>query len=125
VLLILVAVLAICGVGAGLLIRRFRKTKKHIKIITTIIGIIVLLVPFLFIVELFSGIFRYPFVSWRIHSYVARNYSDFDLTVNRVYFDFKDNYFYAQVHDSNNTDISFRISHGSGIIGDTHSKLKH
>jgi len=117
-LLVYLAIIAAFGVGAGFIIRRFRKSRKYIKIIATIIGIIVLLVPFLFIVEGLTGLMRSPFVYWRIRTYVARNYADFDLTVGRPSFNFKSNWFSVQVRDSNNPDIYFRITRGGGEIRD-------
>jgi len=118
ILLFIFAIISTFGAGAGLLIRRFRESRKRIKILVNIISVIILIAPFLFVLDLFSGLVRYPFVALRIHTYVARNYSDFDLTVSRLSFDFKSNNFNAQVRDSNNPDISFRINNRGGTIYD-------
>ena len=117
-------VLAAFGVGAGLLIRRFRESRKPLKIIATVIGIVVLLVPFLFIFETFSGLIRSPLVSLRVRSYVARHYADFNLRVGRTQFNFKDQYFSTEIHDRNNPDIYFNISVYNGEINDDFTRGK-
>lgn len=115
---VILAILAAFGVGAGFLIRCCRKSRKIIRILATVAGIVILLVPGLYVLDGLSGLVRRPFVNLRIRTYVARNYSDFDLTVNRPIFDFKGGYFGALVHDSNNPDISFLVSHRNGRISD-------
>lgn len=119
--LFIVAITGAFGVGAGLLIRHFLKSHKRMKIIAIAGGIVILLVPGLFILDAFIGLIRFPFANWRIRSYVARNYADFDLTVNRPYFDFKSGNFHALIQDSNNPDISFRITHRRG--GEIHDRF--
>jgi len=46
------------GVGAGSLIRRFHASRKRVKILTTTVGIIILLIPCLFVLEFFTGLLR-------------------------------------------------------------------
>ena len=117
-LLLLFAIVSAFGVGAGFIIRRFRVSRKRVKVLATTVGIIVLLVPCLFIVEIFTGLFRSPFVHLRIHTYIARNYADFDLRVSIPSYDFKSNLFSAQIRDRNSPDIFFNITHGSGELRD-------
>jgi len=108
-LLILTAILSAFGIVAGLLIKYFNKSSKHAKILAIIVGLVILLTPFLFFVEMFTGIFRYPIVRWQIHTYVATNYADFDLRIGRIDFDFKSNRFSARIYYRNNSDIWFNI----------------
>ena len=108
-LLFLLAIVGAFGIGSGLLIRRFRESRKHVKIVVTIIGIVILLTPCLFVVDMFSGIFRLPVARWQVYRYVAANYSDFDLTIGRMRFDFKSGDFNVNIYDSNNSDIWFDI----------------
>jgi hypothetical protein len=106
------------GIGAGLLIRRFREARRWVKILATATSIVILLVPGVFVLDLFSGVVRRPFANWDINSYIARTYSAFDLTVGRLSFDFKSNEFRTLVQDSNNPDLSFQIRLRDGAIHD-------
>jgi len=118
VLLFFIAIAGAFGVVAGLIIRYFRESRKHIRIIATVIGVVILLVPFLFVFETFTGLMRSPFVSLRVRSYVARHYADYDLRVGRTTYHLKNVVFNTQVHDRNNPDISFSISVHNGKISD-------
>ena len=108
-LLLLFAIIGTVGVGAGLLIRCFRKSRKNVKIIVTVLSVIILLSPCLFVVDMFTGIFRMPIASWQVRRYVAVNYADFNLRIGRMRFDFKSNAFNVNIYDSNNSDIWFNI----------------
>jgi len=118
-MLFLFAVVSAFGVGAGLLIRRFRISRKRVKVLATTVGIIILLVPFVFVVEMFTGWFRTPFVQLYFRSYVARNYADFDLVVTRPSLHLEMQTFTSQVHDRNNPDLRFNVSLGRGGLRDS------
>jgi len=119
ILLIYFAIVSAFGVGAGFLIRRFRKSRKRVKFLATTIGIIILLVPFVFIVELFTGWLRSPFVQIYIRSYIARNYADFDLVVNRPSLHFELQTFTSRVQDRNNPNLRFSVSLDNGGLHDS------
>ena len=114
-----VAILGAFGVGAGFLIRRFRKSRTWVKVFAIIIGGVILFAPFLFVVEGFTGMIRSPFVNRRVRAYVAEHYVDFDLTVGCTGFSLKDGIFGTRIYDRNNPDISFRINVHNGVINDT------
>ncbi|MCL2202616.1 MAG: hypothetical protein FWB88_01560 [Defluviitaleaceae bacterium] len=108
------AIVSAFGVGAGFLIRCFRKSQKPARFVATSIGIIILLVPLVFAVELFTGWLRTPFVQLHFRSYLARNIPEFNLAVSRPSFHFKFQTFTSRVQDRNNSDFSFSISRDSG-----------
>ena len=108
-LLFFLAIVGAFGVGSGLLIRCFYESRRCVKVIATTISIVILLAPCLFAVDMFSGIFRFPLARWQVHRYVAVYYADFDLTVGRMRFDFKNGDFNVNIYDSNNSDIWFNI----------------
>ena len=97
------------GAGAGFIARIFRSLSRKAKILSFVIGGIILLAPTLFVMDMLTGWIRHPFARWRIHTYVARHYADFDLTVGSLRFDFKSGSFRAHIHDSENPEISFSI----------------
>jgi hypothetical protein len=113
-LLTIFAIVIAFGVGAGLLIRHFRESRKRVKVFTIIIGIIIMLAPIIFAVEMFTGWIRAPFVQLHFRSYVARNFSDFDFAVSRPSLHFELQTFTSRVHDKNDSDFSFSISRDSG-----------
>ncbi|MCL2357316.1 MAG: hypothetical protein FWC70_09210 [Defluviitaleaceae bacterium] len=115
---ILAAIPAAFGMAAGWLIRFFRTRSTKVKILSIAVGGIILLVPFLFVAEIFTGIFRMPMVALRVNAYVARHYADFDLAVGRPSYSFKNGDFSVQVRDSNNPDVSFLIRYHNGEIND-------
>jgi len=118
IMLIVFGTVSVFGIGAGVLIRRYHASRKRVKILTTTVGIIILLMPFLFVLEFIIAPIRTPFVHFRVCTYVARYYSDFDLTVNRPTLNFLNNQFTSQIHERNNPDIYFRITHTRGKLRD-------
>jgi len=83
------------------------------------IAIIILLIPFLFVMDLITGVIRSPFVHLRIHTYVARNYGDFDLAVRPPRFHYAFQTFNSRVYDRNNPSNSFTVSFERGQLSDT------
>jgi len=98
------------GIGAGFLIRYFRISKKRVKFLAITVGIITLFVPIVFIIELFTGLIRTPFVQLYFRSYIARNYADFDLVIGRPSLHFQLQTFISQIHDRNNPSLRFTLS---------------
>jgi len=112
-------IISVLVIGAVFFIWRFCKSQKRIRLLKTTIGIIIVLVPFVFIFELFTGWLRSPFVHSYISSYVAQNYEDFDLVVNRPSLHLELQTFTSQVHDRNNPDLRFCVSPNNGGFIDT------
>jgi len=119
ILLFLFAVISVICVSTVFFVRRFRESRKRVRILVVTIGIIILFVPSIFIFELFTGWFRSPFVHVYIRSYVARNYTGFDLVVNRPSLHLELQAFTSQVHDRNNQDLRFSVSPDNGGFIDT------
>lgn len=109
VFLVGIAAICGCGIGAGHIIRNHRESRKRAKIA----GVIVMLIPFLFVMEMATGLMRSPFVHLRIRAYVSRNFPDFDFTVGWPSYSFHalaGSTYRMRVSDRNNPDNHFTIT---------------
>lgn len=115
---IVVAIIGLFGLVPGGLVRGTRRVWMPVRIITAIIAVIILFIPFLFVFEFLTGTLNSRSANRRIRSYVAQHYSDFDLTIHRISYDFKGGTFRARIYDSNNPAIYFHIFYRGGRIDD-------
>jgi|GEM_PF-1645145 len=104
------AFISVFGAVAGILIRLFRFGKGKKKNVIVTIGVLVLLTPVLFIGYVFSGFRFYSIpVNIKVKNYVAKTYSEFDVTVGRTWYDWYDGTYVTKVFDKNDKDIYFEI----------------
>ena len=99
-------------------IQSSRSPKRKKKMITISVTIFIILLPFLLVIAFLSRPLSSFFVNRTIHAYVAEHYADFDLTVGRTQWNFKDEGFGTNIYYRNNDEIFFRIfyTRQTGIV---------
>jgi len=106
---VLVTIVGAFGVGTGFIVRFFQTRSKKLIALSYVVGCIILIVPFMFVVDLFTGVVRRPFVRMRVRSHISRNYPDIDLRMGRTNFNMGSSLIRTNVHYQD-TDIYFHVT---------------
>ena len=117
----LAAVAAGVGYLIGYLFWRARQPNGTYKKAALFVGLLIFLAPGIFIMDMFFGVLSRPVASMQIRWYIARNYSDFDLTVGRLRYNFKGVDFTARVYNRHNRDIWFTVTRSSWLNSNSRS----
>jgi len=107
---VLVTIIGAFGVGTGFVVRFFQTRSKKLIALSYVVGCIILIVPFMFVVDILSGVVRRPFIRMRVRSHISRNYPDIDLRMGRTNFAMGSPLVRTQVHYGEHTDIYFNIT---------------
>ena len=104
------ACIAAFGIAAGFLIRLFHSGRRNAKILPIAVGGLALLTPVLFIGYMSAGAPIHSMPANRIvREYVAQTYSEFDVIVDRTWYDWYDGKYITRIFDKDDRDIYFEV----------------
>ena len=107
---IALAVLGAFGAVAGVLIRLFRSWSKKTKIVFITVGSVVLLAPVLFVGYVLAGFpIHSIFVHQKVADYVAETYSEFDVVLDRTWYDWYDGKYVTEIRDRDDKNVFFEV----------------